>query len=55
MLVFDDVVKCRDIAELNLFIRRYLEERHIAVPSEEASRFYWALLYCWKDSLALVG
>ena len=53
MLRFDDVVKCSDIAELNLFIRRFFEERGIVVPSEDASRIYWALLYRWKESLGL--
>ena len=47
MLEFDDVVKCKDTEEFNLFVRQYLEERNIAVPSERARRLYWALFYRW--------
>ena len=50
MLEFDDVVKCKNVAELNLFIEQYLAERNIVVPSEEANRHYWALVYRWKSS-----
>jgi len=50
MLEFDDVVKCKDTEEFNLFVRQYLEERNIAVPSERATRLYWALVYRWKES-----
>jgi hypothetical protein len=51
MLKFDEVVKCKNVAELNLFIEQYLAERNIVVPSEEANRYYWALVYRWKSSL----
>jgi hypothetical protein len=54
MLKLDDVVKCKDIAELNLFIERYLAERNIDVPSEEANRHYWALVYRWKSPLKML-
>ena len=50
MLEFDDVVKCKDTEEFNFFVRQYLEERNIAVPSERAKRLYWALLYRWKEN-----
>jgi len=50
LLEFDDVVKCKDVAELNDFIRWYLAERNIVVPSERARRLYWALFYRWKES-----
>jgi hypothetical protein len=54
MLEFDAVIKCKDIIELNLFIERYLAERNIDIPSEEASRYYWALFYRWKSSLKML-
>lgn len=54
MLKFDDVVKCKNVAELNLFIERYLAERNIVVPSEEANRHYWVLIYRWKSSLKML-
>lgn len=54
MLKFDDVVKCKDIAELNLFIEQYLAERNIVASSERARRTYWALFYRWKEGSSVV-
>ena len=55
MLKFDDVVKCKNIIELNLFFADYLAERGIVVPSDEASRYYWALFYRWRESLKMLA
>ena len=49
LLEFDDVVECKDVAELNDFIRRYLAERNIVVPSERATRLYYALVSRWNE------
>jgi hypothetical protein len=54
-LVFSDVIHCNDVAEFNLFVRRYLEERGVVVPSESVSKIFWALFYRWKESMSLVG
>jgi hypothetical protein len=59
MLKFEDVRKCKDVAELNLFIGRYLEERDLAEGSVtdkvtkgvDRHKTYWALFCAWKDSL----
>lgn len=48
MLEFDDVVKCKDVSEFNLFVHQYLAERGSSVKNRSST--YWALLYRWKDS-----
>jgi hypothetical protein len=50
MLKFDDVKNCKDIAELNEFIGRYLDERDL--QGEERKSAYWALFYAWKESIS---
>lgn len=52
MLAFEDVVKCRDVAEFNLFVGQYLAERGLVADGKhEATRkTYWALFYAWKES-----
>jgi len=51
-LFFDDVVKCRDTSEFNLFVRRYLAERGLVADGlhGNTSSVYWALFYKWRDS-----
>jgi hypothetical protein len=45
MLEFDDVISCKDVAEFNDFVSRYLEERKL--QGEERRKTYWALFYRW--------
>jgi len=53
MLTFNDVAKCRDVAEFNLFVRQYLAERGLVADGKhEATRkTYWALFYAWRYSI----
>ena len=46
-LRFEDVEKCKDVADLNLFIREYLDER--SLEGEDRRSTYWALFYKWRD------
>lgn len=50
-LVFEDVKKCKDVAEFNLFCRRYFEERGLIADGHhvQTSKTYWALFYAWRD------
>jgi len=50
-VIFDDIVKARDIQEFNKLVRRYLEDQNIEDP-EERRRHYWAAFYAWKESMA---
>jgi hypothetical protein len=50
MMMEHDIVKCKDIAELNLFIRRFLEERNL--DTETRRKVYWRLFYTWKESFS---
>jgi hypothetical protein len=52
-LTFEDVRNCKDIEELNDFIRKYLEER--GLQGEERRRTYWALIYAWKEASSLAN
>lgn len=52
-LDFNDVVKCRDIAEFNEFVTFYLDERNL--EGEERKKTYWALFYKWKESSNALG
>jgi hypothetical protein len=49
-LRFEDVVFCRDVAELNEFIDRYLRQQGIVEP-EVRRRVCWALFHRWKESI----
>jgi hypothetical protein len=54
LLEFDDVQKCSSVADFNLFVRRYLAERHLVANGVKSRKTYWALFYAWKNSLELV-
>ena len=45
---FEDVVKCKDVAEFNRFVDEYLEER--VLSSVQRHKTFWALFYRWKDA-----
>jgi hypothetical protein len=52
-LAFEDVTKCKDVAEVNSFIREYLDEREL--EGEERRRMYWALFYKLKEVSEVLG
>jgi hypothetical protein len=52
-LTFEDVRNCKDIATLNQFIRKYLEER--GLQGEEKRKTYWALIYAWGEASSLAN
>jgi len=45
-LEFEDVVRCKNVAEFNEFAHQYLEQK--GLKGEEKRRTYWALFYKWK-------
>lgn len=47
----EEVSKCKNISEVNSFIQRYLEERHL--EGEERRKTYWVLFYAWKEGTEL--
>ena len=47
-LDFEDIAKCKDIADFNDFVKCYLDERNL--EGEERRKIYWALFYKWKES-----
>lgn len=53
MKEFDDVINCKDIAELNLFIREYLKEKKLIADGfhKETTSTFWALCYRWFESI----
>ena len=49
MKEFNDVKKCKDIAELNQFIKEYLDENELT--GTQRDKTYWVLFYRWKESV----
>lgn len=48
MTEFEDVIKCKDVKELNDFITEYLEQYNL--KGIEANKTMWALFYKYGES-----
>lgn len=38
-----------DVSELICFYDEFIKDRKILMPSEQASKIWWAMFYAWKE------